>query len=80
MMKDERKKLIKNIEEMEDIKIGLVAANQRTRIANILFRIEEDLNNKRVLFMDDSVFTGSTLKAISQLVEFKEAIVLFSNK
>lgn len=80
MMKAERKKLVDNLNQMEDIKIGLVAANQRMRIANLLFNIQEDLTGKKVLFMDDSVFTGSTFKAISQVVNIQEAFVLFSNR
>lgn len=80
MMKAERKKLVDNLNQMEDIKIGLVAANQRMRIANLLFNIKEDLKSKKVLFMDDSVFTGSTFKAISQIVNIQEAFVLFSNQ
>lgn len=80
MMKDERKKLVSCIESMQEIKIGLIASNQRVRVSNILFHINEDLKDKRILFMDDSVFTGSTLKAIRLLVNFKEAFVLFSNQ
>lgn len=80
MMKAERKKLVDNLQQMEDIKIGLVAANQRMRIANLLFNIQEDLTDKKVLFMDDSIFTGSTFKAISQTVNIQEAFVLFSNQ
>lgn len=80
MMKDERKKLVSAIECMDDIKIGLIAANQRLRVANLLFKVQEDLTDKKVLFMDDSVFTGSTLKAISQFIKIEEALVLFTNE
>lgn len=80
MMKDERKKLMKSIEVMDDIKIGLVAANQRMRVASLLFKVKEDLTGKKLLFMDDSIFTGSTFKAICQLVKIEEAFVLFSNE
>lgn len=80
MMKDERKKLVDNISSMQDIKIGLIAANQRMRVAKLLFNISTNLENKKVLFMDDSVFTGSTFKAISEVVNIQEAFVLFSNK
>lgn len=80
MMKAERKKLKDSIESMNDIKIGLIAANQRVRVANLLFKVQEDLTDKRVLFMDDSIFTGSTFKAITKLVNIKEACVLFSNE
>ena len=50
------------------------------RVANLLFNINEDLTNKKILFMDDSIFTGSTFKAISELVKIEQACVLFSNK
>lgn len=79
MMKDERKKLFDNINAMEDVKIGLVAANQRMRVAKLLFNINTNLEGKKILFIDDSVFTGSTFKAISEVVNIKEAFVLFSN-
>lgn len=65
---------------MEDIKIGLVAANQRERVANVLFEDIEEIKDKRVLFLDDSVFTGSTFKAMMSKFNIKESIVLFSNK
>lgn len=80
MRKAERKKLVDSIECMNDVKIGLIAANQRMRVANLLFNIQEDLTAKKVLFMDDSIFTGSTFKAISELVKIEQACVLFSNK
>lgn len=80
MMKAERKKLIDNIIGMEDIKIGLIAANQRERVANVLFEDIEEIKDKRVLFLDDSVFTGSTFKAMMSKFNIKESIVLFSNK
>lgn len=80
MMKEERKKLINNLQTMDDIKIGLISANQRMRVANLLFNIPENVKEKKVLFMDDSVFTGSTLKVILQEINIQDAVVLFSNK
>ena len=80
MMKDERKKLVDCINGMQDIKIGLISANQRMRVAQLLFNVTSNLEGKKVLFMDDSVFTGSTFKAINQVVKIDQAFVLFSNK
>lgn len=80
MMKDERKKLVDNINDMQDIKIGLISANQRMRVAQLLFNVNGNLSGKKVLFMDDSIFTGSTFKAINQVVKVSEAFVLFSNQ
>ena len=80
MMKAERKKLVDNIMQMEDVKIGLVAANQRERVANVLFEDIESIKDKKVLFLDDSVFTGSTFKAIVNKFKVIDTVVLFSNK
>ena len=65
---------------MDDVKIGMIAANQRMRIANLLFNIDKNVIDKKVIFMDDSIFTGSTLKAISKLIKIDQAFVLFSNE
>lgn len=80
MMKTERIKLVENINQMDDIKIGLIAANQRKRIAEILFEISDDLKDKKIIFLDDSIFTGNTFKIINKIFKPKKSFVLFSNQ
>ena len=78
MMKQERQKLNNAIQQMNDIKIGLIAANQRQRIANILFKPISTIQNKKLVFLDDSIFTGHTFKAIQQQYHIQDTLVLFS--
>lgn len=81
MMKAERAKLFKTIEDMPELKIGLIAANQRQRVANLLFeqtavKIEPQC---KILYLDDSVFTGSTFCAVKEVYPLSDAVVLFSD-
>jgi phosphoribosylpyrophosphate synthetase len=77
-MKQEKNKLYKSIKEQNKVKIGLISANQRNRVSNVLFKEPViDLSNKKVLFIDDSFFTGSTLFAINQKYNIEKNLVLF---
>ncbi len=80
MQKAEREKLMNSIENMSTVKIAQISANQRKRVADKLFHVENVsvFKNKKVLFFDDALFTGSTLFAIKKMVDFNHAFVLFS--
>ena len=76
MMKAERKKLYTNIQSMDEIKIHLIAGNQRSRVAGVLFEVPE-LDYSRDLFIDDAIFSGSTFRALTESIKPKEAIAIF---
>ena len=77
MMKEERNKLYSNLHQMDEIKIHLIAGNQRSRVADVLFDIpEHDLSNS--LFIDDAIFSGSTFNAMVNSIKPKESAVIFS--
>jgi hypothetical protein len=81
LMKSEKQKLLKTFESMSDVKIANIAANQRNRISNLLFDIPPELEKiSNILYMDDSIFTGSTFKCIKHRLNISSAFVLFSNQ
>lgn len=82
MMKDERTKLLNSIAEMEVLKIANIAGNQRKRFVGNLFKQlnKEQFENKKIAFLDDSVFSGYTFLAANHILfglNFKK-IILFS--
>ena len=74
MMKSERISLLNSIDEMEgSFQINKVKGNQRKRFKDILFK-EKDLSHlsdKRVLLLDDSVFSGATLIALKNFLNIE---------
>lgn len=82
MMKQERLKLFNTIQSMDTIKIANIAANQRNRVSQLLFYSDSDnidFDSKKVLFFDDSIFTGSTMNAIKNKYNIKDVVVLYAN-
>lgn len=69
MMKNEKESLLSCIKEMnESFQINKIKGNQRKRFKDILFK-KVDLSafkNKKVLLLDDSVFSGETLLALKE--------------
>lgn len=87
MMKAERESMVKIIDEMgDDFKINLIKGNQRKRFRSILFKSPnikniKDMKNKKVLLLDDSIFSGETFMAMKSLISFQtENIVIFSKQ
>lgn len=82
MMKAERTSLMNCIDEMDgSFQINKVKGNQRKRFKNILFQ-ETDLTefaDKKVLLLDDSVFSGATLIALKEFINIEcDVKVLYS--
>lgn len=81
MMKNEKISLLSSLEEMDVVQINKIKGNQRKRFRNILF---EEINlpnieNKKVLLLDDSVFSGETLIALKESLNINcDVRVLFS--
>lgn len=81
MMKNEKTSLLSSLEEMDVVQINKIKGNQRKRFRNILF---EEINlpnieNKKVLLLDDSVFSGETLIALKESLNINcDVRVLFS--
>ncbi len=68
MMKAEKSKLFKILEEMETVKIANIPGNQRKRFIGCLFDSEslskeKFSHNSKILFLDDSIFSGYTFLA-----------------
>lgn len=82
MMKAEKASIIKTIDEMgQSFQINKVKGNQRKRFKDILFMPVnlDSLKDKRVLLLDDSVFSGETLIALKEHLNLKcDVAVLFS--
>ena len=85
LMKHERISLLNKIDnKMDDsFKINLIKGNQRHRFIDIMFKnVSFDLNmlsNKKVLILDDSIFSGETFKALKSKINIEsDNIVLYS--
>lgn len=80
MQKAEKEKLMSSLENVNSVKMAQLSANQRKRVANHLFKVENDsvFKDKNILFFDDALFTGSTLTAIQKLIPINHALVMFS--
>jgi phosphoribosylpyrophosphate synthetase len=78
MMKDERKKILSIVNDMDVVKIASIPGNQRKRFVNCLFKKFE--TNKKVVFIDDSIFSGYTFFAARNAIigNVLENIVFFS--
>lgn len=78
MMKAERIKLYQTLDDMKEIKMALIAGNQRKRFIGLLFdKLEVDVTEG--LFFDDSVFSGYTFLAAQEKINFThQNLVLFS--
>lgn len=81
-MKLEKETLLNTIDKMDsDFKINLIKGNQRKRFINILFKdLDQDIEeNKSILLLDDSIFSGETFLAMCDKIKIKtDKIVLFS--
>lgn len=73
MMKSEKISLFKSIDEMPDnvFQINKIKANQRKRFRHILYKTidTKDIKNKKVLLLDDSVFSGETLFSLYGMLD-----------
>ena len=82
LMKAEKKSLLLSFDKMgEDFQINKIKGNQRKRFVNILFQNVnlENHKGKKVLVLDDSIFSGDTLIALLSKVNIEHEIkVLFS--
>lgn len=61
LQKLERKKLETVLSSMEEVQLAKIAGNQRIRIGKLLFDIP-NVENKKVLLLDDAIFTGGIYK------------------
>lgn len=81
MMKNEKQSLFNTLEEMDVVQINKIKGNQRKRFRDILFEKLDftEWNNKKVLLLDDSVFSGETLIALKESINVDcEIKVIFS--
>lgn len=70
MMKSEKQKIFKIINELNNIKMANIPGNQRKRFIDFLFEEKEFLdNNENYLFLDDSLFSGYTFLAAQKCLE-----------
>jgi hypothetical protein len=63
MMKAEKEKLFKSLDEMHTVKIAGIAGNQRKRFIHCLFEEFSIMDTGKTIFFDDSVFSGYTFLA-----------------
>lgn len=77
MSKPEKQKLMTSLSSNDIVKIASLAGNQRRRIQPHLFKSEQVNVGTKVLFFDDSMFSGSTLNAVKQQYPIHEVFVIF---
>ena len=75
--KPEKQKLMTSLSSNDIVKIASLAGNQRRRIQPHLFKSEQVNVGTKVLFFDDSMFSGSTLNAVKQQYPIHEVFVIF---
>ncbi len=85
MMKGEAQKLLSQLKTLESIKMADIAGNQRKRFIGLLFKnidnLKEYLNNEKIVFLDDSVFSGITLQAAhDKIKDIPHTKIVFYNK
>lgn len=82
LMKAEKESLLKVINDMGDtFKINQIKGNQRKRFKDILFQKIDlsNFENKKILLLDDSVFSGNTLLALKESLNIEcDVKVIFS--
>lgn len=78
LQRKERESHIERFKDMGDLfKINKLKANQRKRYINYLFE-NLHLDNKKLIFIDDSCFTGTTFEAVKKSTNIEDAIFIFS--
>lgn len=72
MMKSEKEKIFKTLDEMNNVKIAGIAGNQRKRFVNCLFQKFVFFETEKTSFFDDSIFSGYTFLAAQNQIKILE--------